>query len=615
LEGPVAVCVDRPVLSLDRPFTYLLPPEFDAGVGSLVQVPFHGRLVRGWVLGPSESFGTRMLGVKEVVSPVRFFDEDMLRLLRWVSERYVAPLAAVIGRAVPPRVASEESSWGAGARGGGGAPGPLAQSSHAPLRGAAAADRGQTLSSDLFSSYRNGSALSLALSAGGGTFVVRPAPEDEVAVAVEAVRTCLAGGRRAIVLVPEAVPVPATAAAIVEAFGERVAILVGGDKRARYRTWLAIAEGRFDVVVGTRPGAFAPLTNLGAIVVSRESHPAHREDRAPYYHVRDVAVARAGFDAAVCVLSAVCPSSEANALGVTEVVPSTRRWPPVEVVRAGPEGRAPRLVRALRDTHRGFIFAPLPGYGMAQVCRSCGRPAACAACGGALRSEEGTVRCIVCEASGRCAHCGASDFGLRRGGAERVEEWASTVAAVPVRRVAMRGRARLPKAKEILVGGPESVRDLGPGDLELVAILDADLAERRPGLASRERALATWMEAVGWSRPSGRAIVQADRPSDPAIQALVRGNPDRFHADEAARRAAAGFPVGCAVFRIVGSDALEAQLADVDPITMLVSSVGEQTVCLLALALEPGRVEVFGRTIRDLAARDIVERVEAEPHL
>jgi len=409
------------------------------------------------------------------------------------------------------------------------------------------------------------------------------------------------------------VPVPATAVGIVEAFGERVGMLVGGDKRARYRTWLQIADGRFDVVVGTRPAVFAPLTDVGVIVVSRESHPAHREDRAPYYHVRDVAVARAGFDGAVCVLSALCPSSEANALGVTQVAPSTRRWPPVEVVRAGPEGRAPRLVRALRETRRAFIFAPLPGYGMAQVCRSCGRPAACAACGGALRSEEGTVRCVVCEAPGRCAHCGAADFGLRRGGAERVEEWASTVAPVAVRRVAMRGRARLPKPNEILVGGAEAVRDLGPGDLELVAILDADLAERRPGLASRERALATWMEAVGWARPSGRAIVQADHPTDPAIQALVRGNPDRFHADEAARRAAAGFPVGSAVFRIAGSDALETELAGLDPLTLLVSSVGDQTVCLLAL--EPGRVDGFGRVIRDLAARDIVERVEAEPHL
>ena len=334
------------------------------------------------------------------------------------------------------------------------------------------------------------------------------------------------GGRRAIVLVPEAVPVPATAAAILEAFGDRVGMFVGGDKRARYRMWLEIDGGRFDVVVGTRPAVFAPVQDLGLIVVSRESHPAHREDRAPYYHVRDVALERTRLSTAVCVLSALCPSSEADALGSTEVAPSTRRWPPVEVVRAGPEGRASRLVRALRVTHRGFIYSPLPGYGMAQVCRACGRPAACAACGGALRSEEGVVRCIVCEAPGRCAHCGAADFGIRRGGAERVEEWASTIAPVPVRRVTTRGKARLPKATEILVGGPESVRDLGPGGLDLVAILDADLAERRPGLASRERALATWMEAVGMGSALGRgdrAGGQTERPGGPSIGARQPG--------------------------------------------------------------------------------------------
>jgi primosomal protein N' (replication factor Y) (superfamily II helicase) len=593
LEGPVAVCIDRPILSLDRSFTYVLPPELDAGLGSLVQVPFHGRLIRGWVLGPSGSFGTRMLSVKKVVSPVRFFDDGMLELLRWVSERYIAPLAAVIGRVAPPRVASEEGSVGAGARrGGGGTP---------------------TLSSDIFSSYRNGAVLGSTLVSGSGPFVLRPAPEDEVIAVVESVRACLAGGRRAIVLVPEAAPVPATAAAIVHAFGERVGSLIGGDKRARYRRWLEIAEGRYDVVVGTRPAVFAPLSGLGLIVVSRESHPAHREDRAPYYHVRDVALQRARVIGGVCVLSALCPSSEARALGILEVAPVTRRWPPVEVVRAGPEGRAPRLVRALRETHRGFIFAPLPGYGIAQVCRSCGRPAACAACGGLLRSEEGVVRCVVCEALGRCAHCGATDFGIRRGGAERVEEWAASVAPVPVRRVASGGRARLPKPSEILVGGPESVRDLGEGDLELVAILDADLAERRPGIAARERALATWMEAVAWARPSGKAIVQADHSGDPAIQALVRGNPDRFHADEVRRRKAAGFPVGSAVFRIAGSADLEVELAIVRPITMLASTVGEQTVCLLAL--DPDRVGDLGRVVRELVIRDIVTRVEAEPHL
>jgi primosomal protein N' len=108
LSGPVSVCIDRPLLALDRPFTYELPEELGAGVGSLVQVPFHGRQIRAWVLGPTEDVPERMLGVRKLVSPIRSFDERSLALYRRLSERYVAPLATVIGRAVPPRVASEE---------------------------------------------------------------------------------------------------------------------------------------------------------------------------------------------------------------------------------------------------------------------------------------------------------------------------------------------------------------------------------------------------------------------------------------------------------------------------------------------------------------------------
>jgi hypothetical protein len=180
--------------------------------------------------------------------------------------------------------------------------------------------------------------------------------------------------------------------------------------------------------------------------------------------------------------------------------------------------------------------------------------------------------------------------------------------------VARAARPRLPKRSgEVVIGGPEGVRDLGVGDLDLVAVLDADLAARRPGLAARERALAIWMEAVGWARPNGHAIVQSSHPSDPAVQALVRGNPDRFHARERARRAAAGFPVGAPVFRVVGTDALAAAIRGHAPITELTTSLGGRTVCLLAL--EPGRVPAFGAAMRSLAAAGVVERVEAEPHI
>jgi primosomal protein N' (replication factor Y) len=182
-----------------------------------------------------------------------------------------------------------------------------------------------------------------------------------------------------------------------------------------------------------------------------------------------------------------------------------------------------------------------------------------------------------------------------------------------VRRLREDESARLPGRDEILIGGPDDVRDLGPGDLDLVAILDADLADRRPGLASRERSLVTWMEAVGWARPRGRAIVQASVPGDPIVQALVRGNPDRFHADEMRRRDEAGLPVGAAVFRVTGTAELEAELRPFDPSTLLVSASEGRTVCLLAL--DPERVSALGTRLRELAADGVVDRVEAEPHL
>jgi len=624
LSGPVAICVDRPLLALDRPFTYDLPAELGAGVGSLVRVRFHGRLVRGWVLGPTEDVPDRMLPVGRLVSPVRFFDEPMLALFRWISERYVAPLAAVIARSHPPRVASEEP--GVGLAPGSGSP-PRSADLRArddaagsarrpgPLREAPPGHRSRLghLADPALDSYRNGGALLDAVRRSAGSFVVRPAPGEDGAVAVACVRAALAGGRSAVVLVPEVDPLPATARAVLEAVGERAVLFAGGDRRERYRAWLEIAAGRYRVVIGTRPAVFSPVPDLGLVLVSRESHALHREERAPYHHVRDVALARARLGRAVCVMSAPFPSLEASAGGHAEVEPLRRARPPVEVVRPGPEGRAPRLVTALRQARRAFLYEPLPGYGVARVCKACGEPAACAACGGVLRLQGGRVRCTVCEAPGSCARCGGTGFGIARGGAERVEEWARRVAAVPVRRVGDGDEPRPPGEREVLVGGVEAVKEFGPLGLDLVGILDADLAARRPGLAARERAVATWFEVAGWAGPNGRVIVQTRHPNDPAVQTLVTGRPDRFVRAELPRRAEAGFPVGFPVLRIAGGAGLEDELRALSPRTLLASGMGEQRLCLVAL--DPGDVAAFGRRVRELAERGVVTRVEAEPHL
>ncbi|MFM7719375.1 MAG: hypothetical protein ACKO8G_07835, partial [Actinomycetota bacterium] len=269
------------------------------------------------------------------------------------------------------------------------------------------------------------------------------------------------------------------------------------------------------------------------------------------------------------------------------------------------------LVRALREARRALVYEPLRGYGVARVCRTCGESATCAACRGLLRMSRGTVACAVCGAPGRCAACGGASFGVARGGVERVEEWARTVASVPVRLAAEGGPA--PRGDEVVVGGLEALKDVGPVGADLVGILSADAALRRPGVTARERALVAWSEAAAWSAPGGSVIVQTDRPSDAAIQALVSANADRFAELEAARLAEAGFPPGHAVFRVEGGEGLEEALRGLAPHGLLVSGAGEATVCLLVLARDA--VPSFGRLARDLAARGTLRRVEAEPHL
>ncbi|MGE5459443.1 MAG: hypothetical protein ACM3WR_02320, partial [Solirubrobacterales bacterium] len=100
------------MLALDRAFTYQLSEELEAGIGSLVQVPFHGRAIRGWVLGPTDDLPPRMLSVKKAVSPVRFFDARLLELAGWVSERSGAPRAWGLGAMSPPWFGGEVVAGG-----------------------------------------------------------------------------------------------------------------------------------------------------------------------------------------------------------------------------------------------------------------------------------------------------------------------------------------------------------------------------------------------------------------------------------------------------------------------------------------------------------------------
>jgi primosomal protein N' (replication factor Y) len=620
------VCVAVPRLSLDRPFTYVLSEEEGAGTGSLVSVPFHGRTVKGWVLGPaSEVPQGRLLGVRKVRSAVRFFNQETLSLLRWTSERYLAPLATVIERSHPPRVVSEERdpdvagavdagtpSRSPSARLGGGLPG------HAPPPAPSTALTRSSI--DVLARYGG----QRSLLEPGTTTWLRPLPREETDVCAAAVAACLTAGRTAIVLVPEADPVPATAATVLEAFGRRVVLFAGGDDRIRYRTWLDVQAGRFDVVVGTRPAVFSPLRELGLIWISRECHPGHREERSPYHHVREVAMARARLHGAACVLASLSPSADTADGVATGAIRSARApraveraaAPLVETTAPEAEDRSPRLAALLKRARSAALIVSRRGYGVARVCRSCGQPAACAACRGVIVVEGGRPRCRVCRRPGECAVCHGREFGVERGGAERVAQWAEQRSPLALDRDPVEGPHAAPADGRLLVGTAASVKDHGKREVDLVAILDPDRALARAGLHAGEQALATWMEAAAWARPraaGGRVLAQTRHPGHPAIQALVRWEPLPFLLAEGDRRREAGFPPNRAVFRISGSGGLEGRLREAGAIVIVATPAGDGEACLVAVA--PERLAGFRDRVVRLAGEGVMERVEAEPQL
>lgn len=597
----MTVAVDLPRLELDRPFTYLLPDDEDVAVGTLVSVPFHGRTVKGWILGPADDVPERVLPIRRILSRVPLFRESDLRVYRWVSERYVAPLATVIGRAHPPRVAGEEAR-----------------------RPAPAPDPPSFRARRLLSGYPRGARLVSACTEGSGAFVVRPLPNHEAGACLEAVAACVVGGRDAIVLVPEADPLPETARAVAETFGDAALVLVGGDRRHRYRAWLDILAGRYRVVVGTRPAVFAPLSRLGLVWVNREAHPGHREARSPYHNVREIALARGRLQGAVCVLAAHCPSAEAVALadtGNAVVVRASRAAertaaPLVETVRPERQDITPRLASVLRSAEGAFLLESRRGYGIARVCRTCGRLAQCAACGGGVSIREGRPVCLVCGAEAPCSACGGTTFGVDGGGTERVRELARSMTESPVHLVESADRARAPGPGSIVVGTAAAIKDFGALRVGLVAVLDADRARTRPGISAPEQTLATWMEAALWAGPrgsGGRVLVQTKAPADPAIQALVRWDPWHFHRDERRRREEAGFPPGFPVFRVRGDVGLEQAVTELDAVNLLFSRSDGEAVSLVTL--HPDAVSGFRRWVLRHLEDGAVTRVEAEPQL
>jgi primosomal protein N' (replication factor Y) len=586
-EGlPVArVLVDKGLLHLDQFFDYAVPAAMDeeARPGVRVRVRFGARVVGGRREGGTlhdgfiverrteSDYRGPLAPLAQVLSAEPVLTPPLLALCRQVADRYAGALADVVQLAVPPRMARAEREESPVAP-----PGPPM-----PEPGS-------------WTRYAAGPAYLQALARGDtprAVWLALPGPHwpRELAVAVAA---ALAAGRGALAVLPDGRSAARVDAALTELIGEgrHVTLTADAGPEERYRRWLAVSRGAVRAVIGTRAAMFAPVADLGLVVLWDDGDSSHAEPHAPQPHARDVLLLRAREERTAFLLGGITSTVEGAQLvesgwalplaasreQVRAAAPLIRTVGDTDQARdeAARAARLPSLAwQVTRDAlARGPVLVQVPrrGYVPRLACDRCREPARCSACAGPLelRDQQGTPHCGWCgrpAADWHCAECGGFRLRAQVVGARRTaEELGRAFPRVPVRtsgRDAVLATVGAAPALVIATPGAEPVADEG---YAAALLLDGWALLNRPDLRAGEEALRRWALAAALVRPAtegGTVVVLAEASLRP-VQALVRWDPAGHAVRELAERAELRFPPVARMASVTGTPGAVAEFMD-----------------------------------------------------
>jgi len=380
---------------------------------------------------------------------------------------------------------------------------------------------------------------------------------------LQAIHSALVRGKTAIVLVPEISLTPQTVERFKSRFAETqemVAVLHSHlSEGERHDEWHKINAGRARIVVGARSAVFAPLENLGLIVVDEEHETSYKQEEAPRYHARDVAVVRAKLEGCAVLLGTATPSLESyhNAVqGKYRLLKLTQRvdncqMPLMRIVDLRLERRKEKVAAILSEKLRAAISARLEkseqtilflnrrGFSTSLLCSNCGEARDCPNCSVALTFHRGAAR-LTCHLCGhtaavpkKCPACSQDALIYVGFGTEKVEaNVAQLFPGATVRRMDADSMSRKDAYREtlhafrtgkidILVGTQMIAKGLHFPNVTLVGIINADLALHMPDFRAGERTFQLLTQVAGRAgrgETPGEVFVQTYTPFSPSIQ-------------------------------------------------------------------------------------------------
>lgn len=401
-------------------------------------------------------------------------------------------------------------------------------------------------------------------------------------VYIELAAKVLESGRGAMILAPEIALTPQLMRHFRARFGDRVAILHSAlTVGERADEWRRIRAGVADVVLGTRSAVFAPIKNLGLIVIDEEQERSYKSENSPRYHARDIAALRVSANDALLVLGSATPSVESFNMarqGRYELITLRERYasrplPSVEIVdmraelrRANPGMISSRLRDLLAETiaegRQAILFINRRGAARRVVCAECGYTPECPNCSSSYtyHSANRRLMCHYCGASEPmpdvCPDCGG-ELKLVGAGTQKVEsELEQLLPGIRVLRMDSDTTSARHSHEDILsefrsggadvlLGTQMIAKGLDFENVTLVGVLNADSALYADDFRANERTFSIITQVVGRAgrgSAEGRAVLQTYTPDSPIITAAARQDYEAFFGEEIRLRERLAYP-------------------------------------------------------------------------
>ncbi len=394
-------------------------------------------------------------------------------------------------------------------------------------------------------------------------------------------------GKGVIILVPEISLTPQTVELFGKRFGRKVAVLHSGLTMAeRADEYKRIRKGLADVVVGTRSAVFAPLQNIGLIVIDEEQEGAYASQSAPRYHAREVAKARCRYHKAMLLMASATPSVETfyqAQRGKTELVTLSHRYlgnqlPKVQIVDMNQsygfdisQELTAELADNLQAGQQSIVLINRRGYHTAVKCNQCGEVVKCPNCSVALTYHHANrqMMCHYCgysrSLSEDCPNCGSELMSYTGSGTQRIEDELNRIfPQADILRMdldtTMSKMAHETKFHDfaqgkyqIMVGTQMVAKGLNFPNVTLVGVLNADQSIYSQDFRGCERAFSLLTQVIGRCGRGtlpGRALIQTYSPEHPVIRQAAQQNYESFYKDEIKVRKLALYPPFCTLCQV-----------------------------------------------------------------